>query len=297
MKTISRAEWLAKRRELITASDVAAILGFDPRRTALDVYVSKVTGEEIEDNDAMLLGRELEDGIANVYAAKTGRYVRDTGATDITIHPSIPWLGATVDRDTWDIDEDPMLDPPSPLEIKHAGFMKRREWDGDIPIWLQIQLQTQVACKDASWGAYCGVVGGIEIHLGDMDRNDDFIESMIPRLEIFRQRIIDKDPPPVSSPKCLDAIKRLYPEDNGETVPLDSYAVELANEWEQAKENITSCKRSLDELEAKLRAMIGDATFGALPDGTILTLTTTTRKGYTCTVKPTTSRTMRRKRV
>ena len=37
-----RDAWLAERRKGIGASDVAAILGEDPRRSALSVYAEKI---------------------------------------------------------------------------------------------------------------------------------------------------------------------------------------------------------------------------------------------------------------
>ena len=289
-----RAKWLAKRREMITASDWAAILGFDPRRSALDVFVSKKTGAELEDNDALLLGRVMEPGISAAYVQKTGRHVFDPGDYTIFQHPDIPWLGATLDRVTWQLDDDWENLPGAPLELKHAGSQKRCEWKEGCPLWVEIQLQGQTACYSSTWGAYCGVIGGQSIHLGDIGRNDAFIESTIPVLEAFRKRLADNDPPPPTSPKDLDAIKALYALDNGDSVPLDGDALELVNAWEAAKLSVKEVTGRKEELEAKIRATLGEATFGLLNDGTMVTLKTTKNKGYTKTVQPFEYRTLRR---
>lgn len=42
-----RAGWLALRRTMVTASDVAAILGEDQHRSALSVYVDKITERQV----------------------------------------------------------------------------------------------------------------------------------------------------------------------------------------------------------------------------------------------------------
>lgn len=292
----SREQWLAKRRELITASDVPAILGWDPRRTAWDVFADKMTGQSMSDNDAMIIGRELESGIASVYAKKTGRKIVNP-ESGLYVHSDIPWLGATPDRLTWRDEnaEDVMpWEPGCPLECKHVGFYNKAAWEDGAPLYVQIQSQIQQACMGAPWGAFCGIVGGSEIHLGDLDFNSEFFESALPHLEEFLRRLRENDPPPVDSPKHLGPVKKLYPLDNGETVELSSEYLDLANQWEAQKTLGKQADEAREELEARIRAAIGAATFGRLPDGTILALKTTQRKGYTCEVKPTSFRTLRR---
>lgn len=296
MTAYGKDEWLAKRRELITASDFAAILGFDERRTALDVFAEKITGRGMDETDYLMIGHAFEPGIANLYTGKTGRPVFNPGDFSISIHQDIPWIGATLDRETWETHEDSQSIPGVPLELKHVGWYNSGAWkNGDVPLYVQIQLQAQMACVNALWGAYCGVVGGSEIHLGDLDFNLDFFESALPHLEEFRRRLQENDPPPVTSSRCLTPIKALYPNDSGDTVTLGEEYRELAEQWEQAKADKKSAEDKAKEIEAKLRAAIGEATFGALPDGTTLTLKTTERKGYTREVKPSTYRTLRRK--
>lgn len=281
-KLDERLQWLNARRFepsggfRVTASDAAAILGWHPSRTGLDVYYTKITGNELEDTDEMLWGRLEEEPAAQYYAIKTGRRVENPGATTISVHPALPWLAATLDRVTWEHGDE--YSRGVPLEIKHAGDYKLREWADGAPLWVQIQLQIQIACWEANWGAYCGAVGGRPPKYGDVDRNDTFIDSAISKLEEFVQQCNERTPPPPTQPRDLDVIRNLYPNDNGDTVHLDKSHEKLADQWEQAKEDR---KRSEDEAkmtETKIRAAIGEATFATLPDGTLLTLTTTVRK-------------------
>jgi predicted phage-related endonuclease len=313
---MDKAEWLKKRKEMITASDVASILGFGAHKTALDVYVEKVMGTEMADNDLLLMGRALEDGIAKIYEIKTGNkivaggydilldFVRPDmpwwGGKEIVsgdkddilffVHPDIPWLGATPDRIVRREDID------GPLECKHVGFYKRDEWQDGPPDWVVIQNQIQQACMKAPWGAFCGVVGGSEIHYGDLEFKSDFLEAAYPVLDEFHQRVKDKNPPPVENHRHLKAMKALHPLDNGVTIKLDESFTALANELEQAKEDIKELAEKKDELEAKLREAMGDNTFAVLSDKSILSLKTTENKGYEKKVKPFTYRTPRRKR-
>ena len=47
-------------RSYLGASDIAAVLGIAPYRTALDVWAEKVHGIGVTDNEPMRIGRELE---------------------------------------------------------------------------------------------------------------------------------------------------------------------------------------------------------------------------------------------
>ena len=62
---LSKEEWLRYRKQGIGGSDAGAICGFNPYRSAMQVYYDK-TSDEIEDidNEAMRQGRELEDYVA-----------------------------------------------------------------------------------------------------------------------------------------------------------------------------------------------------------------------------------------
>jgi predicted phage-related endonuclease len=91
----------------------------------------------------------------------------------------------------------------------------------------------------------------------------------------------------------LDAIKRIWPVANDITVLLGDDHTRLINEFEQVKDDIKQCEIRKSEIEAELRYEMKDATFGALPDGRIVTLKTTKRAGYTATIEPTEFRTLR----
>lgn len=316
IEALTRDEWLAKRRESIQASEVAAILREDPRRGPLDVYASKVLGApDLAAADWLQFGRDVEAGIASMYATKTGRPVRDLGATTITIHPDIPWLGATLDRQTDPFDDLPAPDGcegPGALELKHfSPFQWRRDpitgervrtyvtpeqWAEAPPLENLIQNHTQSHCAGWEWSSLASLHPGYQLVWVDQPRNDDWFAVAYPLLEDFWRRVQDKDPPPPDGPRCLDAVKRLYSAETGETVELDAAALELANEWERAKAAGRKVTSVIKECEAKIRAEIQDATFGQLPDGTLLTLKTTKRKGYTRTVEASEFRTLRRTR-
>jgi predicted phage-related endonuclease len=289
---LSREEWREERRNHIGASEVWKILS----GRALEVYEAKVTGHSESDEKWLKYGREMENPIANMYADETGRIVDDLGATEFQYHPDIPWLAATLDRRVRV--KLSALTRPGALEVKNTdipGF-KPETWSADNPdlLFAIVQNQVQMACTEWSWGSIVGKFPYYKIAWFDQERNDDFLETVYPELESFWRCVVDKTPPPIESHRDLEVVKRLFPKDDGEVVALGDEALMLADALGLAKDKRKNWDNDVKELEAKLRAAIGDATYGALPDGTFLALKTTKCKGYTTVVEPYEYRSLRR---
>ena len=68
---LSEEEWLAYRRKGIGGSDVAALLGISPWRTARDLYFDKLNIVAVEDNEdnwvALEMGHLLESLVAKIF--------------------------------------------------------------------------------------------------------------------------------------------------------------------------------------------------------------------------------------
>ena len=71
---INREQFLLDRRQGIGGSDVAAIMGLSPWRTALDVYKDKLTPINLEEepHDDLKRGIRAEKYILEEYAENTG---------------------------------------------------------------------------------------------------------------------------------------------------------------------------------------------------------------------------------
>lgn len=306
-----RKAWLEERRKIIGASDVAAILGVDPRRGALAVYAEKVGAIDQAETPWMKWGRRVEGAIAEGYSEETGRPAFDLGAHVIQRHRDLPWLGATLDRQTRGCVQtpdpfggvelplagsriSPVFSALGPLEAKAVAGHKAKEWREDPPLFFQVQLQIQMACTAAQWGSLVALIGGLALVWKDLVRNDRFLAATYPKVEEFWLRVQRREPPEADAlPGTTDAIKRLWSEDDGETITLDHEALELIESWEAAVITTKAAGETEQELENKLRVRMQGATFGALPDGTFVTLKTTKNPGYSRVVDPYQYRTLR----
>ena len=85
-ENLNEQEWLAYRRQGIGGSDVAAILGISPFRTARDLYDDKLNiASAVDDTGnwvALEMGHLLEPLVAQIFTKKTGLEVYTTTETN-----------------------------------------------------------------------------------------------------------------------------------------------------------------------------------------------------------------------
>ena len=305
---MSREEWLEEKRHYIGSSDVAAILGEDPHKPAIQVYASKVHGYTQDDKDALIYGRYVEAAIAKMYRHKTKRQIFDYGATALQRHAHYDFIASTLDNVTKGSKEYPGiddLDGTAPLEIKSSGgFVWRddkwrktspHEWAANPPTHNLIQNQIQMACTGSLWGSLaCLFSPAHELTWHDHKVNELFLKAVYPILEEFWDNVKKRRPPKIDDmPRSLDIVKHMYPEDTGKTVILNKETSKLVGKWLKIKDSYSDLKKTKKILEAKIRGVIKDATFGQLPDGKFVTLKTTHTRGYTKVVEPNSYRVLR----
>ena len=96
---LSEEEWLAYRRKGIGGSDVAALLGISPWRTARDLFYDKLNIAVVEDHEdnwvALEMGHLLEPLVAKIFQHRTGYKVYQI--KKMFQHPKYPWMLADVD--------------------------------------------------------------------------------------------------------------------------------------------------------------------------------------------------------
>ncbi|MBI4637655.1 MAG: YqaJ viral recombinase family protein [Candidatus Rokubacteria bacterium] len=288
----SKAAWLAGRRHGIGASEAAAVIGANPWKSALQLYAEKLELVEPDalETEAMEWGLLLEAPIAQQYERVIGRTV--ARPTPWTLHRSRqhPWMTATVDGFV----EDPQRGPGI-LQIKTAGLHRTEEWTEEPPLHYQIQVQHEIHVAGVTWGALAVLLGGQRLLSFDLDRNDSFLELLIAREREFWERLLRQEPPaPDASEASREVLRRLYPrEQAGLSVPLPVAAVEWDAQRLEAASQLEHWKAVKDEAENRLKAAIGEAECGVLPDGTAYLWKERSRKGYT--VEAGTYRELRRK--
>ena len=294
-----RESWLASRTTAIGASEVAALFtdengnSLSPFTTSYVLWLEKTGQAEPAELTAewVDLGNKLEPVIAEIYAERTGRKLWQGGPFCVASHPIDPRLRATPDR--WVL-EAPDRSGSGLVQIKNANAFKGADWEEGPPQHVEIQTQAEMAVTGCDWDSAAALIGGFSFRYFDIERNEDFIAELLEQVRWFWDLCDSMTAPPIDgSSKTLDAIKRLNPLDNGQTVRLPEEAVEWFNALEAAKASAKAAEQNENAAKAKLLAAIGAATYGALPDGRTLSLKTASNGGGTRTVAPYTYRTLR----
>jgi putative phage-type endonuclease len=287
----TREAWLAGRNSGVGASESAALFGVSPWETPFSLWAKKTGRLSSDDVDGEWIewGNLLEDPIAKRYEQRKGRKVWQGGPYCVAEHPRIPFMRCTPDR--WVI-EAPDRAGMGLLQIKNTNAFKSHDWDEGPPDFIQIQVQHEMAVTGRDWASVAVLIGGCEFRSFDVERNQDFIEELEAQIRHFWGFVErDEQPPLDGSVRTLEAIKRLHPADNGETVLLPDEAIDWLDTLEMAKSTAKAAEKAETAAKAKLLAAIGPATFGELPDGRRLSLKTSARAGFT--TQPITYRTLR----
>jgi putative phage-type endonuclease len=287
-------DWLAVRRQAIGASEAPIILGVSPyRRGPLALYAEKLELVEPDaQTEAQEWGLAMEPKMADRYVRDTGHILLDRGRYTLRRSRAVPWMVATLDREIIKADSEAV---PAVLEMKLRSYVKPGAWEDEPPVDVLVQVQHQLAVTGWAWAAVTVLIGFHTFRRFVVPRHEDFIARLIVAEDAFMERLRTKAPPPTDGTDATrEVLRALYPKETpGLVVALSGEAVE----WDQTRlDKIAEIKRAEEvknEAENKLRAALGDAETGILPNGVQYTYKASERAAYT--VAATTVRTLRRK--
>lgn len=282
---------LLERTKRIGASDVPAVLGIDPFRGRWELAAEKRGElEPWEGNAATQAGNIVEPGLLDQAESDLGPLRRQvvTFAKDV----SFP-LSATTDGI-------PDGDPPAfVVEAKSSGITGPLYGDwgypgtDEIPDAYLLQVQTQMICTGAELAYVYALLGGRGLQIYTVPFDTQIAEVIKDGCGEFWERYVlgDETPDEAIAPP-LAVLKRLR-RTSDKIVELASEALDLWMDLEQYREAAKRAKESVEQTQAQLIEMLGDAEIGRLPTGEELTFFETTRKGYQA--KESKFRTLRRR--
>ena len=265
MATVTREEFLARRRQGLGGSDMAAIMGLSPWRSPMDVFRDKIgDAPENEANDAMYWGNQLEELVAQEFAKRTGYKIQRRTAQ--YQHPTIPYLIGNLDRLILN-----RPDGPEILEVKTTSAYGKRDWEGgQAPLHYRIQLMHYLDITGYGRGYLAVLIGGNDFRMVPVERDESLIAQMHAAAEAFWLCVETGTPPVVDgSQATADALKALYPIANGTSVELPEDALVWIHQRNAAKAAQAVAKAQLTEAENHLKALIGEADQGTLGSYTV----------------------------
>ena len=183
--------WLEERKKHLTASDIAAIFGDHPFKTAQQVQDEKLGLVEARSpTPAMIGGLKLEPLAVELYEEVTGRRTR---RIPMLVHRDHPLFAASIDRQILAGPDNPTagLEITCPLwrrvsQIRREGLPKYKIYQG--------QLEAEVA--DYPFTGF-GIFDrqAWQVLTFDLERDPTFCGDMMDRAEEWwRRHIIDREP-------------------------------------------------------------------------------------------------------
>lgn len=266
IKDLDRREWLKCRQEGIGGSDVAAILGLNKYKSALNVYIDKVEElPEVEEErsekskERLYWGNKLESTIAFEFKRRNPEFTKVQKSSYMWHHPEHKFMVANVDRilyhpeDGWGV-----------LEIKTASENRSKEFDGSVPEEYLLQAMHYLAVMGFDY-AYFAVLVGFEYRQFKVARDEELIEALIElEKDFWVNRVLAGDPPDVDgSLASTELIKKMYIDnaeirDKSEVIELSESDEELIRQYEEGRAMEKEGKALKDEAGNKLKKKIGD---------------------------------------
>jgi len=263
--------WHAERAKMLGASEIAALVGQNPYMTPLQLWSKKKLdrASTLEDTEALLAGKFLEDGNARWYAHAHGVHVvtpqefyglRDA-AQVVVRHPQFP-IQCTPDRFIVRPAAGESEAEVRVLQLKNVSAFLLDRWveAGEVvpPLSVQIQVQIEMFCTGIERGAIGAIIGGnSRKDAPDIELNRQFVERLA-ALAVQFWRSLDGDVPPAALAADVDFIGDQFPKSvAGLSKELEhpELLVDLAN----IKAELKALEEHAGALEARLKSEIGPA--------------------------------------
>jgi putative phage-type endonuclease len=262
--TATEEEWLEARRQRITASEMAIILGLSSYSSPYALYHSKLGNLPPQDDSvAMELGRLFEPYIAEKFAEMYPEFMVTGDGRQLYAHPERDWLAATPDRLVTEGSYS-AYDAIAVLECKVDGGSDEwgEEGTDEIPVAYRCQALIQMDVMGVST-AYVAAfrwqqrkVRVYELHMDDAAQAD--LKLMRAEARDFLDRLDLGDEPDVDwRPATIDALKTLHPLGDGEETA--EIGPQLADWYEAAVRNSRHWERRKKLYEARIREAMGSA--------------------------------------
>jgi len=270
-----------QRKKSIGSSDLPAILGICPYKSAYDVYIEKIFDMKPTASEAMKLGTYLEDGVIHYAEQDLGSMTRNQRRRVAGTH-----IACNIDAI---VNEDGI-----PFEAKTAGILsdysRRDEWgepgSAEVPDNVTIQCHGHMlgltkdvdAIKDYPEFCHVGaLIGGRGILLYRVPFDREIACHILKQAELFWLVHVEKNIPPTDSVPALDVLKRIHRVPN-KIVPGCEHVEDCWHERQVIKNEEKSSREAAEHLQAQIVAYMGDAEVVEMKDGSWVTYMSQSRE-------------------
>lgn len=249
-------DWVEERKNYISGSIAAAILGKSSYSTPLQVWLRKKGHiPPIESSDIMFFGNIFEPIMADYFSSVTGLKTRRVNKP--IKHKTHSFLRANLDRIVLNSEG---VDGTGVLELKTTTSHRMKSLDGEIPIEWRMQVNFYMLITGFSYSFLLVYErDSCRFHTPLLIKRDEaLISEMETKLVDWWETYMigNKRPAPINGEDAL----LLYPESkDGLVVEASSEDIAFYEELVKVRQKIDSLQFEKELLEAFLKNSIGDA--------------------------------------
>lgn len=252
------------RTKYIGGSDIAAILGISPYKTAADLWIDKTTPprEDSRNAAAKRRGSRLEPYIADMIEQEHGLAI--VRRNERYIDAQVPYFACEVDAESSDGQN---------VEIKTVHPFKAKEWgelDTDqLPLHYVAQVQWGLGITGREVCRVFALIGD-DLRPYVVERDDETITAMRDKAaEFWNRYVLAKLRPPLdyADSKTLETLRRLYPGTDGSTIEATAMHEHWRAVLHTATEMAGKYQGVIDGAKAHLLSEMGQAALLKFSDG------------------------------
>ncbi|MDY4011528.1 MAG: YqaJ viral recombinase family protein [Fusobacterium gastrosuis] len=231
-------DWQELRRKRIGGSDIGAIVGVNPHKSIVDVYIDKIQGSEFKGNDATFWGKMNEPTVVRVFSKKHSELITYQVPYSVVEDFLIANLdGVLKDKETGEY---------GVLEIKTTEVWNSKNWEDDeIPQSYYAQVQHYLMLTGYKFAYVAVLIGSHKYREFRVERSEEDIEFIKNRAtEFYKENILKEIPPmPDGSDAYMEYLKKKAAEiENNELIELADLEIK-AEELNHISKQINELKK------------------------------------------------------
>lgn len=233
------------RHLYIGGSDIAKVMGLSRWGTPLSLWAEKtgkIPPKDLSNVEAVELGNDLEDFVANKFSQKTGKAVRRS--PKVYQHPQYPYMVAHIDRLITGSDE--------LLECKTCSFFKKDEWEGEeIPQEYILQVIWYLGITGRKKGWIAVLIGGQSFKYKKIDFDSELFDKMVESAKDFWQHVQDDTPVDIVATDD-ETLKDLYSNHSEimiDLIPTDEQTKQACEVFEEKVSYLQEIKMHIKQLQ------------------------------------------------
>ncbi|HBN9848020.1 TPA: YqaJ viral recombinase family protein, partial [Pseudomonas aeruginosa] len=180
--------------------------------------------------------------------------------------PKLNWMLANIDREVLGARDVQIL------ECKTAGINGARLWKEGVPVYVQLQVMHQLAVTGKQAADVAVLLGGQQLEIHRIERDDELIARLIELEQDFWNYVQRDTPPPADGSESAEqALRCLYPADNGNTRDFsqDPILCAVFDELKGARATLEAHSKREAELKQFLQQAMGEASRAVFANGSV----------------------------